>query len=105
MTTISTSEKFGLGVLKLLGYVALLAAASTWRGYVLSILWGWFIVTAFGLPPLTIPLAIGVSLIAGFLTVRVSKQDEKVELFERISAIVMLPAVTLLVGWIVTKFL
>ncbi|MNL15671.1 hypothetical protein D3C87_1366730 [compost metagenome] len=104
MTTISTSEKFGLGVLKLLGWVALLAASSVWRGYVLSILWGWFIVSAFGLPPLTIPLAIGVSLIVGFLTIRHTK-EEQLEMPVRIWLTAAMPALVLLVGWVVTKFL
>ena len=34
-----------------------------WRGYVLSVLWAWFIVPLFGLPALSIPLAIGLMVI------------------------------------------
>lgn len=36
-------------------------------GYVLSVLWGWFIVPTFGLPLLTIPVAIGVMLVVAYL--------------------------------------
>lgn len=103
MTTITTSEKFGLGVAKLLGWTALLAASSIWRGYVLSILWGWFIVRAFGAPPLNIPLAIGLSLIVGFLTQRLTKKQEDV--YFLVMGASLGPAMVLLFGWIVTKFL
>lgn len=37
-------------------------------GYVLSVMWGWFIVPVFDAPPLSVPVAIGVALVIGYLT-------------------------------------
>ena len=65
------------------GYAILLILVSPvttiWRGYVLSILWRWFIVTAFDVRPLGIASAIGISYVAGFLTFhyRPSSKNEK----------------------------
>ena len=52
----------------LLGGVGLFILGSILRGWVLSILWGWFVVPVFSLPNLTVVQAIGISLIIGFLT-------------------------------------
>lgn len=38
------------------------------NGVVLKLLWVWFVVPTFGLPALTLPVAIGVMLIANVLT-------------------------------------
>lgn len=49
-------------------------------GFVLSVLWGWFIVPAFHVSQLTLPLAIGVSMVVAMLTNRTagnSREQEK----------------------------
>ncbi|MBU4347936.1 hypothetical protein KJ671_00275 [Patescibacteria group bacterium] len=38
------------------------------RGYVLSVLWGWFIVPVFHLPELTLAVAIGIAMIMSIIT-------------------------------------
>lgn len=38
------------------------------EGYVLSILWGWFIVTEFGLQPISMPLAIAMAMMLSLVT-------------------------------------
>jgi len=38
------------------------------RGWVLSILWRWFMVPTLGLPALSVPQAIGIALVVGMLT-------------------------------------
>lgn len=48
-------------------WVATLIGGVIWHGYVLSVLWGWFIVTIFGMAPLSIPQAMGIACIAGFM--------------------------------------
>lgn len=80
-----------------------LAATSIWRGFVLSILWGWFLVPL-GMPPLTVAYAIGVSLIVGFLTVRHSKEDEQPEYGKAMLRVTLVPAFALAFGWIVSRF-
>ncbi len=39
--------------------------SSIWYGYVLSVMWGWFVVKAFHVPSISIPLAIGLSSVVG----------------------------------------
>lgn len=40
---------------------------ATINGWAFSVLWKWFIVSTFGLPALSIPVAIGLLLTVGFL--------------------------------------
>jgi hypothetical protein len=93
-----------LVLLSLLGISALVVLSSIWRGFVLSILWGWFMVPLFGLPALNIPFAIGIALVVGFLTHQSSNENEKTDWGNSITMAVMYPALILLVGWVVTFF-
>jgi hypothetical protein len=47
--------------------VALYVAAILARGFVLTILWGWFAVPVFGLPALSIAAAIGLTVLLSYL--------------------------------------
>lgn len=51
----------------LVGAIILLPLVSLLNGWVLSILWGWFVVPTLHLPPLTLFPAIGIALVAAFL--------------------------------------
>lgn len=52
--------------------------APIWKGYVLTILWSWFVVTTFSAKPLGIAAAIGVLIIVSFLTAKSSiLKDER----------------------------
>lgn len=44
-------------------------------GFTLSVLWGWFAVPILHLPPLTLAQAIGVMLVAGYLTHQMPSKD------------------------------
>lgn len=101
---------FGLIVFTLLAVVVGTIA----NGWALSTLWGWFIVPLFGLPALSIPYALGISTIAGFLLPanNTSKSDNKSNgdkelstLFAELIALVVLrPAFAVLMGWIILQF-
>lgn len=104
-TTLDSILKPIAGILLVVPGVALLIGASAmWRGYVLSILWAWFIVPTFGLPALSIPFAIGLALVVGFLTASNAKKKD-FEWLNAIGVLVLGPAMTLLMGWIVTRFI
>lgn len=49
--------------LAIVGVVALLILSSVLNGWVLSILWGWFLVPTLKLPPLTVVQAIGIAMV------------------------------------------
>ena len=81
----------------------LLIPCMVWRGYVLSILWKWFMVPLFHLPALNIPFAMGLALIVFLLTQRSSYIVTPIE--ERIKNLIysfVYPGVALLAGWIIT---
>ena len=48
-----------------------------WSGYVLSVLWGWFVVPTFAAPSLNVPTAIGLALVAQYLTHQMHKSEQK----------------------------
>jgi len=58
----------GVFVVVFIGIGALLVPLAILRGWVLSILWGWFMVPVFGLPALGIAQAIGVGLVVTTFT-------------------------------------
>lgn len=47
------------------------------NGWVLTKLWGWFIVKTFNLPSLTIPTAIGLALVISYLTIKSDNESDK----------------------------
>lgn len=80
------------------------------NGWVLSILWGWFISPLFGLPPLSVASAIGLALIFGmFMRTDNLNEDKTKNLGEMIvflvAQAVLSPLFTLFVGWIVKQYI
>jgi len=86
----------------------LLVPAMIWRGFVLSIIWNWFMVPIFNLPSLGIAAAIGVALVIQvFNGIEIENNlDTEAESEAKlvIAAIVKLffaPLVMLFVAWMV----
>jgi hypothetical protein len=81
------------------------------RGFVLSVLWGWFILPVFeSAPALTIVQAIGIAMVIAFLTYQTqeqsgaAKKDMGEVITNAIGHAVAAPLFTLAVGWIVYLF-
>jgi hypothetical protein len=96
----------------LIGWLVLLIALipqAIWSGYVLSVLWGWFISATFHIPELGIPAAIGLSMVVRYSTYQQVPADKAKTGTERaIEAIVIAfvnPALALGFGWIVHLFM
>lgn len=91
-------------------YLLLGPVAVIWRGYVLSVLWAWFMVPL-GMRPIGIALAIGLSLVASLLTGTAfldTSKEHREPLENVLNAIAMaalVPALGLLIGWIVSGFI
>lgn len=81
---------------------------SIWQGYVLSVLWSWFIVPTFNAVYLDVVPAMGIALMVGLFSNRVSKDadDDRVDRAIQVSVQGMLsPAIALLFGWLYKQFM
>lgn len=94
--------------LAILGVPALLFFSALLNGYVLSILWKWFISGVFEIRQITISQAAGLSLIINYLTASFSnkQKDEREHPFlqDFVTALAK-PLFSLLFGWIITLFM
>lgn len=85
---------------------AIIAAAAIWGGFIASILWGWFAVPVLGLPPLSIPAAIGIGLVVScFVRSPGSRDDDDEPGARLIAAVLLKPALLLGIGWVAKQFL
>ncbi len=86
----------------------LLAIVSTIiNGWVISILWAWFVVPIFALPLLSIPQATGLGLLFNCTNHQTIKEpkDADTSLTEIVVTAILRPFLVLFIGWIVTWFL
>jgi len=101
-------EGCAVGILAILGFPVLVALSAVTAGWVLSILWGWFVVPAFGIPALTIAQAIGVSYVVSFLARRTAQpnkgEKEHSEVIWGLSVLLISPLLTLGIGWVIHLF-
>lgn len=89
----------------LFGLIATAVVGYLWGGYVFSVLWAWFIVSAFAAPPLSLAQAIGVTLATRFVTVRLTpdKKEDR-EPGKAMATAFMVPLMFLAVGWMVKQW-
>jgi putative flippase GtrA len=93
-----------------LAFIIIWALNSMWSGYVLSILWGWFIAPTFGLPALSVVAAIGVAIVVSYLTNQIHPDgDKKKEWSKKFSEMIGYgigrPLFALGFGWVVHLFM
>ena len=81
------------------------------RGFVIFKIWAWFIVSTFDTIAITIPQAIGLSLLVSFLTAQIRNADVEEHTFDAkywgiyCTTQYIYPLVVLLTAWVVTLFL
>ena len=96
------------GTQALYAFVGIIAAAVIsyiWGGYVFSILWAWFIVTAFAAPALSVAQAIGVTLAGRFILARWKPEKDDDGPGKAMASAFVVPLLFLAVGWIVKQWL
>lgn len=99
--------------MKTLGYILffiLITPASViYSGFTVSTLWGWFIVPSLGVAELSLPVAIGGSLLLRFITYQPPVNEAEGELDEQLLRFslyaVIFPSMALFMGWITTMFM
>ena len=94
----------------IVAFVLAILASSIWAGFVLSILWEWFIETTFSLPGLNIPTAIGLVLIVNYLTHQDTETPDSgnslgAKFWQGVANALLKPTMARFVGWIVTLFM
>ena len=101
-----------MGVLTVLGFVWSVVLGAIMKGWVLSILWDWFVVSTFdSVPPIGVVPAIGLALVVNYLVPTSSSDCEyknKGTLEVAIKLFVMtilMPLFTLFVAYIVHCFM
>ena len=89
--------------------VALFVFTSLFRGYILSVLWGWFMVPTLGLPRLSVVQAIGIAIVVSFLTHQdtsyIPKKERKRSGWESLGVVILYPLIALLFGWVVHQYM
>lgn len=91
-------------------FLTAIALSSVIHGWALMKLWGWFIFPYFDVPMITIPVAIGISLIVGMLAIKPDQinSSEKRSSEDAIGQLIgnmLSPIVVVFIGWIVTLFM
>ena len=93
------------------GFAALIVFSSLFRGYALSVLWGWFMVPTLHLPPLGVVQAIGIAMVVGFLTHQDTSDIPKKErgmgevIATAVAVAVLYPLLALLIGSVVHHYM
>ena len=73
------------------------------RGYVLAVMWEWFVLPVTYFAELNIPQAIGLSVLVAMMTKDLNVKKEKIPPAERWGQMVLGPFVLLGIGWILHK--
>lgn len=102
------NTSFGVAALLAIGGIAgFLTIAATQiivSGIVITVLWSWFVTPLFGLPALSIPYAIGLSLITHYMTFQYTG-DESEDKAKYWLTMFLRPCLTIIVGYIVKVFI
>lgn len=106
-------KKSGFEVLGFLFAIILLIPYSMlMNGWAITKLWGWFIVP-FGLPALTIPMALGIFTFVTYMTYRIDFAEAKADAAKGIGHVLVKsftvstfkPLTAILMGWIIHLFM
>lgn len=92
---------------KLVAQLVVAIGTTVWRAYVLSVMWAWFIVATFGLPAITVPVAVGIMYGVLLFKHIPSKleADNPHDYNSRLAFDLIVPTVVLGFGWIVKGFM
>ena len=81
------------------GYIIATAYLALSYGYVLMVLWGWYVVPQFGLPSLTLAIAVGLIMAFGALRGFKMPPLENPGIPQVVGAVLVGPWPLLLIGW------
>lgn len=96
--------------IKILATVIASAILLLYSGWIFQTLWGWFVVTTFGIQTLSLPQAIGLIVFSSLITWRLPPKEDPnqtfTEVFVRASVVPIVSwSILLLSGYVVTFFI
>lgn len=97
------ADKFFAFIGKAILIIGTLIFDSFIKGWVLTVMWKWFVIPVFDLPPIKLVYSIGIAMIMGFLTKTVN--TAKTESDNKLVALSLLrPFIVLGLGYIIHLF-
>jgi hypothetical protein len=88
-------------MMKLVAVLAAYVPLALLRGWVIALLWGWYVADYFDLSPLTVVEAVGLGVLASVFLSRPPTEEEKERgVAEDILYAAMFPLLALLFGWL-----
>lgn len=100
-----SDKSIGGCLLILAGLLAVMVTATLLDGWVISVLWAWFMVPIFDLPTLTLVQAIGVGVVVSTFTARTTIYKNQEVSSATWIAVFTVPLFSLLMGWVVHLFM
>jgi hypothetical protein len=97
------SKEFLIWAVSAVGVFAWIIPVILLRSWVTTVLWAWYIVPGFNVPPIRMSIAYGATLLIHFVTPHVP--DDKKKPWETIGWSIIVPIFSLTVGWIGSFFL
>jgi hypothetical protein len=94
----------------ILGFVTLIIGSVVYAAvvgaWVISILWGWFVTPTFGIPVPPLPMVMGLTLTAGYLTRnnRTQWKDHETDTGAELVSLLIGPWLVLAVAWVIHLF-
>ena len=88
----------------LIATIIIVPLGAIYSGFVMTYLWGWFIVPITGLNPITIVQAIGFQFFVGCISIARDNKKDK-EWGEEVAIVFIKPTMFLFMGYIVSLFL
>jgi hypothetical protein len=88
--------------------IILIPVLVIFQGWVLTVLWSWFVVPTFRLPELSIAVAIGLTLVVSMFKTYTINNDKNLTSEDKLVkavAAVLVPLFVLFFGWIVHLFM
>lgn len=97
-------------ILKVVGVLLLSFVVAIYEGWVLTVLWKWFVASTFALPLLSIPVALGITIIVFAFHASLFRGLEKEDVSDRpwwyiIAVTVLMSTLLLATGFVLTLFM
>jgi len=93
-----------VGVIAIVFALAITAPIAMWWGYVLSVMWGWFLVPL-GAPEIGVAHAIGIAGLVAMMAKNSNASKDYKSLSGKVAEAFVAPLVTLAIGWVAKTFM